>query len=264
MTKHIHFYKYQAAGNDFVMIDNRKLAFDATPENIVRFCDRRFGAGSDGLILLNPPQDGADFVMKYFNSDGSSGSMCGNGGRSIISFARFLGIIQQTTRFIAPDGWHEGTVLDSGLISLKMQDIDDADMHLTDYTMDTGAPHLVRFVPTIEGLDVYNDGRVIRYDPIFGDYGINVNFADDSAQPIKMATYEIGVEDETLACGTGATAVAIALAKKNEAPIGSTQSFDLQAKGGLLNVKFENTEKGATNVWLTGPATLVYEGKFFI
>lgn len=260
MTKNIHFYKYQAAGNDFVMIDNRDLSFDTSAEHIIRFCDRRFGAGSDGLILLNPPTDGADFVMKYYNSDGSSGSMCGNGGRSIISLAHHLGIIGKETRFIAPDGWHEGVVLEGNQISLKMQDINDAGMHENDHTMNTGAPHLVRFVETIDGLDVYNDGKVIRYNPVFGDYGINVNFVEDSCQPIKMATYEIGVEDETLACGTGATAVAIAMAKKANAAVGSQQSFDIQAKGGLLNIKFENTANGATNVWLTGPATLVYEG----
>jgi diaminopimelate epimerase len=260
----LHFYKYQGAGNDFVLVDNRQnvLIQQSTPtETIELLCHRRFGVGADGLMLLqNHPN--YDFEMVYYNSDGKTSSMCGNGGRCIVAFAHKLGIIEDKTTFLAVDGEHDAFVFEDGnRIKLKMNDVKDIEQADGFYYLNTGSPHYVEFVPELENFDVFGKGREIRYNDRFRSVGTNVNFVeynDLSTNQIRLRTYERGVEDETLACGTGTVASAISAAirsgyKYNE--------FAAQVQGGDLKVYFELTpEKYFQNVWLEGPATFVFEG----
>lgn len=254
-----HFYKYHGAGNDFVILDNRGLTFDADNISLVAgMCDRRFGIGGDGLMLL---QDrlGYDFEMRYFNSDGREASMCGNGGRCIVAFARKLGIIGDRTTFLAVDGVHEAFLEDDGDISLRMGDVTRVESDGDEYYLNTGSPHFVRFVETLKGIDVVAEGRAVRYSDRFRKEGTNVNFVTMDETHLTVYTYERGVEDETLACGTGITASALAAALKR----GLTEGrFSVTAKGGKLAVAFEKRGEGFTNIWLRGPVAFVFEGDF--
>lgn len=253
----LHFYKYHGAGNDFVIIDNRKLTFDADNISLVaRLCDRRFGIGADGLMLLqNHPA--YDFEMRYFNSDGREASMCGNGGRCITAFAHKLGIIGHTTTFMAVDGVHEAFLEEDGDISLRMGDVTRVESVGNDYFLNTGSPHFVRFVDSLEGFDVVGEGRAVRYGDRFRKEGTNVNFVVMEGSHLTVYTYERGVEDETLACGTGITASALSAALKSGLQKGR---FSVTAKGGKLAVSFEKAGDGFTNIWLRGPAAFVFEG----
>ncbi len=248
------FYKYQATGNDFVMVDDREGLFPATKENIAFLCHRRFGVGADGLILIqNDPE--YDFRMVYFNADGLEGSMCGNGGRSAVRFAEDLGIFQNKTKFIAVDGEHLADTTQEK-ISLKMGRVHGIE-HTDEYDfMNTGSPHYVRFVKNIEQVDVYQDGKSIRYAPYWVERGgTNVNFVERvSEDTIYVRTYERGVEDETFSCGTGVTAAALSafLNFKMQSPI------NIITKGGNLSVSFNES---FDSVYLEGPAVCVFEGK---
>lgn len=203
----LDFYKYQGTGNDFVMVDNRKGIFPkGDAERISSICDRRFGVGADGLILLETDVD-TDFKMVYFNSDGRESTMCGNGGRCIVAFAEFLGIIKGTTRFMAIDGVHTAKLFD-GMVSLRMNDVDFISKRGDAYWLDTGSPHHVQLVDDIEGLNVPKEGARLRYG-LYGEAGSNINFVEVmDVDTFQVRTYERGVEDETLSCGTGVTAVA--------------------------------------------------------
>jgi len=251
--KNIRFYKYQATGNDFVMIDDRNNQFPATQENIAFLCHRRFGVGADGLILIQNDKD-YDFRMVYFNADGLEGSMCGNGGRSAVRFAEDLGIFKYKTRFIAVDGEHlaEATVEKISLKMGKVHGIERTDKY--DF-MNTGSPHFVRFVENIENVDVFNEGKAIRYaDEWLARGGTNVNFVEKiSDNTIYVRTYERGVEDETYSCGTGVTASALSAYMNHqlESPI------QIITKGGNLSVSFDES---FDNIYLEGPAVRVFEG----
>ncbi|WP_035670494.1 diaminopimelate epimerase [Flavobacterium sp. 83] len=254
----IEFYKYQGTGNDFVMIDNRQGFFPKDNiQLIARLCDRRFGIGADGLILLeNDPE--TDFKMVYYNSDGNQSSMCGNGGRCLVAFAKKLKVIEDNTTFIATDGLHHASVADNGIVSLQMIDVDEVKITPEYVFMNTGSPHHIQLVEDLEHYNVKENGASIRYGELYGKQGSNINFVkkvDDST--FSLRTYERGVEDETLACGTGATAVAIAMNALGET---KANSIDLNVEGGKLVVSFDKNEGHFTNVFLKGPAEFVFKG----
>jgi diaminopimelate epimerase len=255
--KAMKFYKYQGAGNDFVMIDNRKKKFDEKDHLLIEsLCDRRFGIGGDGLILIQNHAD-YDFEMIYFNADGYQSSMCGNGGRCVVAFAKNLGIIDTKTRFLAIDGEHEAIIESEDWVELKMSNVETVEVNDQHFVLDTGSPHYVTFVEDLDAVDVFKEGRAIRYNERFKEKGINVNFVAKTAEGITVATYERGVEAETLACGTGVTACAIAHWIQNK----TLTNIPIKVKGGNLSVNFEATENNQfTNIWLCGGATFVFEG----
>lgn len=250
------FYKYQGTGNDFVIIDNREDFFPKeNTELVAKICDRRFGVGADGLLLLEN-HSSADFRMVYYNSDGNLSSMCGNGGRCISHFAKFLGIISEKATFEAVDGMHEATV-EKDWVSLKMNDVDKVKISENYAFLNTGSPHHVQLVSELQDFDVFTNGRSIR-NKIYGKEGANVNFVeqqDDTTFIVR--TYERGVEDETLSCGTGVTAVAIAMFEIGKT---SENKVTLKTSGGQLQVRFEKNDSAYKNVYLEGPATLVFKG----
>ncbi|MFV5696038.1 diaminopimelate epimerase [Flavobacterium sp. LB3P122] len=254
----IEFYKYQGTGNDFVMIDNRQAIFPK--ENIqliAHLCDRRFGIGGDGLILLeNDPE--TDFKMVYYNSDGNPSSMCGNGGRCLVAFAKKLNVIDDNATFIATDGLHHASVADNGIVSLQMINVDEVKITPDYVFMNTGSPHHIQLVEDLENYNVKENGASIRYGELYGKQGSNINFVKKIDETtFSLRTYERGVEDETLACGTGATAVAIAMNVLGET---KANSIDLNVEGGKLVVSFDKKDGQFTNVFLKGPAEFVFKG----
>lgn len=254
----VKFYKYQGTGNDFVMIDNRAYGLTNQRETIEKLCNRRFGIGADGLIYLQQ-KEGYDFEMVYFNSDGNESTMCGNGGRCLIQFAHDLGLIGNTCKFMAIDGEHDGEILPDGRVQLKMKDVDTIENYNSDYVLNTGSPHYVQFANGVDNLKLVTEAQKIRYNDRFAAEGINVNFVEKkSADEIFVRTYERGVEDETLSCGTGVVASAIAFAAKNGMLL---TRIGVQARGGELEVKFEPVGRGFHNVYLIGPAKRVFEGE---
>jgi diaminopimelate epimerase len=252
------FYKYQGTGNDFIMVDNRLNSFPKENTQLIeQLCDRRFGIGADGLILLENHTT-YDFKMVYFNSDGNESSMCGNGGRCLVAFAKQLGIIDATAEFEAVDGYHYAKIIEDELISLQMKDVDRIAVHQDYSFLNTGSPHHVQLVSDLKNLDVKTEGAKIRYSDLYGKAGSNINFVHQLENGIfAVRTYERGVEDETLSCGTGATAVAIAMHH-----VGKTKSnsIDLQVEGGKLSVQFKENNGVYSDVFLVGPATFVFEG----
>jgi diaminopimelate epimerase len=262
-NKHrMKFHKYQGTGNDFVMIDNRDQFFPKESVQLIEnLCDRRFGIGADGLILLENDTN-FDFRMVYYNSDGNQSSMCGNGGRCLVAFAKSLGIINDSATFIATDGLHHATILENGIVSLQMKDVQEIKIEKEYVFLNTGSPHHVTLVNDIENIDVKNKGAAIRYSDLYGKAGSNVNFVSQLDENyFRLRTYERGVEDETLSCGTGATATAIAMYF-----IGKTNSntIFIDVEGGKLKVSFDKTDNGFENVFLEGPATFVFEGEIEI
>ncbi len=255
----IQFYKYQGTGNDFVMIDNRQLIFTKNDTNLINtLCDRRFGIGADGLILLENDES-TDFRMVYYNSDGNESSMCGNGGRCLVAFARQLGVIDNQATFIATDGLHHATIDEKGIVALQMKDVDMVEEHSNHVFLNTGSPHHVELVDDLKIFDVKNEGARIRYSELYGKPGSNVNFVSQVGNDrFAVRTYERGVEDETLSCGTGVTAVAIAMKAT-----GKTDSsvITLDVEGGQLEVSFREKNGFYTDVFLKGPATFVFNGE---
>lgn len=275
----LELYKYQGAGNDFLIADNRDGSVRLTAEQIAYLCDRRYGVGADGLMLLeNPDVDGNDscrrgFRMTYFNSDGSGGMMCGNGGRCIVAFAVDLGITNLC--FDAADGLHTGEVIASEgrtkTVRLKMKDVDvciwhkslqGTDVPSDGYFLDTGTRHFVRFVDGLDEYEVVAEGRDIRYNAVeLLPIGANVNFVEPCNGVLKIRTYEKGVEDETFACGTGIVASCIAAYKAGIAPGAVTDGslhYDVMARRDRLGVSFRPVSEGvAEDVHLTGPASFV-------
>ena len=258
----IEFYKYQGTGNDFVMIDNRSDTFPKEDiELIAHLCDRRFGIGGDGLILLEEDPE-AHFKMVYYNSDGNQSTMCGNGGRCLVAFAKQLHVIENEATFNAIDGLHHATVGEDGLVSLQMIDVIDI-KQTPDYSfLNTGSPHHVQIVEDLAHYNVKENGAAIRYGELYGKAGSNINFVskiDDTT--FSLRTYERGVEDETLACGTGATAVAIAM---HATAVTAATAINLNVEGGKLSVTFDKVKGGYTNVFLKGPATFVFKGSIAV
>lgn len=253
----ISFYKYQGTGNDFILIDNRDSSFPKENTELVKkICDRRFGIGGDGLILLENHQE-LDFQMIYYNSDGNESTMCGNGGRCIVAFAHFLTIFNDKTKFNAIDGVHEAEI-SGNQVRLKMKNVFEIKQVNSDYELDTGSPHYVKLVENLDILDVYQEGKKIRNSNRYQDHGINVNFVEKiSDNEIFVRTYERGVEDETYSCGTGVTASSLSLMKDN-----SIQKITVKTLGGMLSVEAEKTENSFENIWLEGPAIQVFNGKF--
>lgn len=255
----IPFYKYQGTGNDFVMIDNRNEKFPKENKSLVaKMCDRRFGIGADGLILLEH-SDKADFKMVYFNADGSESTMCGNGGRCLVAFAKHMGVITKETTFDAVDGLHYANI-DNGIVSLQMIDVNTVEVYDHHFFLDTGSPHHVEIVKGLAAYDVFTNGKRIREGSPYFEAGSNVNFVEPlNDSKIKVRTFERGVENETLSCGTGVTASAIAMYSSNKV---KTNSIDIEVEGGELNVSFDQEGDLFKNVFLTGPATFVFEGEF--
>jgi diaminopimelate epimerase len=253
----IEFAKYQGTGNDFVILDNRDGIYsNLTKEQVAFICDRHFGIGADGLMMLQL-KDHYDFEMIYFNADGGESSMCGNGGRCLVAFAKKLGVIKDKAHFIATDGPHEATIDEHDHVELKMKDVNAIERFTDHSILNTGSPHYVKWVNKTEEVDVFHEGRTIRYNEKFGSAGINVNFVSVQPHTIDVRTYERGVENETLSCGTGVTASAIAAFADSTEP----QNITVKTPGGTLSVKFK--KKGPTrfeDVWLCGPATFVFNG----
>lgn len=254
----LHFNKYQGTGNDFILADNRKNEYSLTSEQIHQLCDRRFGIGADGLMLLNE-KAGFDFEMKYYNADGKEGSMCGNGGRCMTKFASQLGIQREIYRFLASDGVHEAEIDLDGIVSLKMKDVKNIGKFHGDFIVNTGSPHYVKMVTNVMDLDVFKKGYEIRHSKEFEDEGINVNFTEQLSEVDKIIvrTFERGVEDETFSCGTGVTAAAL-VCYHNE---NGFNEVEVKTLGGILTVEFDRLDDTRyENIWLCGPAEKVYEG----
>jgi diaminopimelate epimerase len=259
--KKIPFHKYEGTGNDFVMIDQRQKKYLGRQDTtlIERICNRRFGIGADGLILLQQAE-GYDFEMVYFNSDGRESTMCGNGGRCIAAFAHSLGVFDEKCHFLAIDGPHDAVVKDNW-VELKMKDVADVEIADGSFVLNTGSPHYVVFVEDLSDMNIVESGQVIRYSDRFRREGINVNFVEKTANGIEVGTYERGVEDETLSCGTGVTAAALSFALAN--PALQTNEVDITTKGGKLKVRFEKkADDGFGDIWLCGPANEVFSGEY--
>ncbi|MEJ6791446.1 MAG: diaminopimelate epimerase [Lacinutrix sp.] len=252
------FYKYQGTGNDFVFIDNRQQLFNKNNTKLIaHLCNRRFGIGGDGLILLENDVE-VDFRMIYFNADGNESSMCGNGGRCIVAFAEMLNIINKKTTFNAIDGLHKATI-ENGFVKLKMQDVETIEVYNNHTFLNTGSPHHVTLVENLKDFDIKTEGSKIRYGAPYNNVGTNVNFVEQiDTKTFAVRTYERGVEDETLSCGTGVTAVALAM---NTTSKTNANEIYLNVEGGQLTVSFEKTSNGYKNIWLQGSATLVFKGE---
>lgn len=256
------FYKYQGTGNDFILFDDRENTFDERNESLIaQLCDRRFGIGADGLMLLRK-ETGYDFRMVYVNSDGKPSSMCGNGGRCISRFAHDIGAVNQNDiRFMAVDGPHEA-LIGPKTVKLKMKDVSLVEKGNGFFFLDTGSPHYVTFALNPESLDVVAEGRKVRYNDRFHKEGTNVNFARPENGSIFVRTYERGVEDETLSCGTGVTASALA-ASLNGVSTAADRCV-VFTRGGKLTVHYHRSGDSFTDIWLEGPASFVFSGEIEI
>lgn len=263
----IPFTKYQATGNDFILIDNRRKEYSFSTDQIKKICDRRFGVGADGLILIEESAE-TDFMMIYYNSDGSQ-SLCGNGCRSAVNFASSLNLIENETSFVAYDGIHQATIDEKKIVRLQMSNVDVIKKMGSDYFLNTGSPHFIRFVSQLDKINVYQEGQKIRYSNDFQPDGTNVNFVElMDNNTIAVRTYERGVEDETLSCGTGVTAAALAASLN-----GYHSPVNVKVKGGELRVEFAPKQNNASlsgsseesarfvDIFLIGPAKMVFEGQ---
>lgn len=257
----INFYKYQGTANDFILIDNRSNVIQTlSSKQIAQWCHRRLGIGADGLMLLQH-KEGYDFEMVYYNADGNVSTMCGNGGRCITQFAYHLGMLPTgKAHFWAIDGEHHAVVSALNYVQLQMKDVSHIDQQKNYTLLDTGSPHYISFVSARTPINVVEEGRAIRYSPLFATEGINVNFVlQHTNETLEVATYERGVEDETWSCGTGVTASAIAhhAAQRSTEP---SVEIVVKTKGGQLQVNFDYQDGVYSNIWLCGPALLVFEG----
>jgi diaminopimelate epimerase len=256
----IHFYKYQANGNDFVIIDNRKQKLSLTKAQIEKICDRKFGVGADGVMLIGDHAS-MNFDLEYFNSDGSQ-SLCGNGSRAAVLFASQLGLVNGKASFKAYDGPHDAELLPTGVIRLRMNNVNEVKTLGKDYFIHTGSPHYIRFVKNIDDYPVLDEGRKVRYSEAFEPGGTNANFVElRDNNTIFVRTYERGVENETLACGTGVTAAALAASIQ-----GYTSPLNIKTLGGDLSVEFSGATGTSSqpgifrDIFLIGPAKMVFEG----
>jgi diaminopimelate epimerase len=249
----IPFYKYQGTGNDFVVIDNRSLGLKPSVSQIVAVCNRKFGVGSDGLILIEPG-NGTDFYMNFFNPDGSQ-SFCGNGSRCAVQFYQSRLGGKSELVFGAIDGTHTARQA-NGWIEILMRPVHGIERDGDNYVVQTGSPHFVKYVDSTEEFELIPFARAVRFGPVYGEKGINVNIVEEVGAHIRMRTYERGVEDETLSCGTGVTAAALTYASKHN----EQREVSVITRGGELKVKWEPTEQGFTNILLCGPAQEVFSG----
>ena len=254
----IQFSKYQGAGNDFILIDHRMSTLKNIDNALVaQLCNRRFGIGADGLMFLTQHPD-YDFEMTYYNADGNIGSMCGNGGRCIVAFAKQLGIIDSETSFLAVDGPHYAKITAEGnWVELQMIDVANINQDGEAFVLNTGSPHYVKQVSQLATLDVFKEGKAIRNNDTYQAQGINVNFVEDKGDHLFVRTFERGVEDETYACGTGVTAVAMAMAQQKSP--GHIQT-PIEVLGGKLQINFDYDGSTFSNVFLCGPAQRVFDG----
>ncbi|MBN08992.1 MAG: diaminopimelate epimerase [Flavobacteriaceae bacterium] len=258
----LKFKKYHAAGNDFVLIDNRHNNFSFGANKIQNICNRNLGIGADGFILLNKNKK-FNFEMVYFNSDGIRSTMCGNGARCFVAFANKIGLIDEKIRFLAYDGVHEGFLIDKNFVKLTMCDVS-LILQKPDFIyLDTGSPHHIIPSKDLEEINVKLLGSKIRFSDIYKKQGVNVNFVEKiSSDKFKIRTYERGVENETLSCGTGAVASAIAMSLLGET---SSKEIKISTLGGKLFVAFNKRSNNKfTNVTLEGPVKFVYEGTIII
>jgi diaminopimelate epimerase len=256
----IEFFKYHGTGNDFILIDDRISRAELPGEKIRKLCNRHFGIGADGLIQIREHPH-VDFEMIYYNSDGLQGSMCGNGGRCAVAFAYSLGIAKKEAFFIAFDGRHSAKIntVDPFDISLKMNDVSNIELHNEFIFLNTGSPHYVKFVEDADSINIVEEGRKIRYSDRFKDGGTNVNFVQLKRDSLYIRTYERGVEDETLSCGTGVTASVIASAFAGKI---AGKVCRVETPGGQLRVRYEKKEDEFQNVYLEGPAEMVFKGQW--
>lgn len=259
----ISFEKYQGTGNDFILIDIRNHAISDDTAIIAHLCNRHYGIGADGLIILGV-SDGYDFYMRYFNADGREASLCGNGGRCITAFAHKLGIIENEAFFKASDGEHRATIIsrtgNTSLVKLEMNDVIGANWTNNSIFLDTGSPHLINLCKNLNSVDVIMEGRRLRNDPRFSPQGTNVNFAEEIDNELNIRTYERGVEDETLSCGTGVTAAAIGWAIRK----GLNSPVRVRTRGGLLTVSFKKQDRSFKNISLEGDVEYVFSGQIEI
>ncbi|HOZ78915.1 MAG TPA: diaminopimelate epimerase [Ferruginibacter sp.] len=258
----VQFHKYQGTGNDFIIIDNyHNEPTSLSTEQIKKLCNRHFGIGADGLMFLNK-KAGYDFDMLYYNADGNESSMCGNGGRCLVKFAYNSGIHKSEYHFTAVDGEHEAEIETNGQVYLKMQDVHDVKQYGSYALLNTGSPHFVKFAANVENIDVVESGSGIRYSSEFEKEGINVNFVESlDEDKIYVRTYERGVEDETLSCGTGVTAAAL-MSAHNE---NGFNTVNVKTPGGNLSVEFNKVDdENFTDIWLCGPAVFVFKGEIEI
>lgn len=253
------FVKYQATGNDFILIDNRSGEIQLSKNQIIKLCDRKFGIGADGVILIEK-SDSTDFTVNYYNSDGSQ-SLCGNGSRAAVQFASSLKLVNGKTTFEAYDGVHQAELLNSGIVRLKMRDVTGMKNIGHDLFIHTGSPHYIRFEKTLRDSPIFEEGRKIRYSEAFKPGGTNVNFVEILPDNnLFVRTYERGVENETLSCGTGVTAAALAATTR-----GFSSPIKIKTLGGELSVEFKTSHSGEsstsfTDIYLIGPAKRVFDG----
>lgn len=253
----ILFNKYQGAGNDFIIIDNRKSVVNGGDSGLISsLCDRRFGIGADGLILINP-HDRFAFRMQYFNADGFESSMCGNGGRCAAAFAVKQGITGNEMIFMAIDGPHR-SIISGNNVKLQMQDCSFPVQISGNYFINTGSPHYVIFTQNARETDVLAEGSAIRWSDVFAPEGTNVNFVENEGDRLFVRTFERGVENETLSCGTGVTASAIVSVVSGQF---DSSPVNIRTPGGDLSVSFGVESEKITNIWLEGPATFVFAGE---
>jgi diaminopimelate epimerase len=256
----LHFFKYQGTGNDFIIIDNRDGSIQLSSQQVALLCDRHFGIGADGLMLLNK-HDNYDFEMVYYNADGAPGTMCGNGGRCLTKFAFDKGIQPNKYTFIASDGDHEAVIDANGWVHLKMIDVHEVSKQNEATVLNTGSPHYIKQVTDLSNYDVFTEGKNVRYNETYKQNGINVNFVEWDGDELFVRTYERGVENETFSCGTGVTAAAMAMSYDTT----GLQETKIRTLGGSLLIKFNKLDaQHYTDVWLCGPASFVYDGQITI
>jgi len=251
------FSKYQGTGNDFILLDNLNgLYNELSIENICFLCDRKFGIGADGLIKINKMK-GYSFEVEYFNSDGSK-SFCGNGARCAVHFAGSLGIPTEEVRFWAIDGEHLA-FCNKDEVRLKMIDVERILKVGEDFEVYTGSQHYIHFTNDLSTENTVRFGKEIRYSEAYEKNGINVNLMEKiSFNQFRVSTYERGVEDETLSCGTGVTACAIVADFLSEEPL---HEVSIDVKGGKLSVSLERDGDTYRNIYLIGPASFVFNGE---
>ncbi|MBL4655561.1 MAG: diaminopimelate epimerase [Bacteroidia bacterium] len=252
----LSFVKYQGTGNDFIIFDNRESTLSRKNIEFYKtICHRRYGIGADGVILIQNHNE-YDFEMVYFNADGREGSMCGNGARCAVAFARSIGMIESDAVFLAYDGKHSASFNDHN-VRIEMTDVNDVEFGNDYYFLDTGSPHYIVFVDDVEQVDVRKEGGKIRYNDRFNAEGTNVDFVQKTDSGIQIRTYERGVEDETLSCGTGVTASSLCSFLKYEL---NTTQLQVLTQGGNLEVSFDHQDGNFSNIYLQGPANFVFTG----
>ncbi len=257
MLMQLKFSKYHGTGNDFIMVYNHNESFTFSQSSVKKMCDRRYGVCADGLIIIENTLE-ADFKMIYYNADGFEGSMCGNGARCAVSFAKDIELIQNQCKFLAYDGMHKGLILENGLVSIEMSDVSLIEVQNNIWKIDTGSPHLICFSETVSEIDVKHEGASIRNSSNYIEDGININFVQFTKNEIFVRTYERGVEDETLSCGTGAIASAIAAF---ESGLSNSDRVKVNVLGGQLEVLFSKVGSKYSNIHLIGPTKFIFKGE---